>query len=256
MSFLNISINGKVAIVTGSSKGLGKVIAQKLADKGCKVGINYRNNAEKANAVVQEIQELGGEAVAFQADITDEKEVVSLVDNMEEHFHQTVDIIVNNASGPQPELSLEEVTWDDYVDQLDFSVKAPLLLTKRVMAGMKEKQWGRIINIGSEVVTMGNSHFSNYVTAKSSVVGMTRSWGNELGEYGITVNAVHPGFTPVERHGEVTAESAKGYLEDVPLQRLGTPDDIAYMVGFLCSDEAGFVTGQNINVNGGNTLGI
>ncbi|WP_283153767.1 SDR family NAD(P)-dependent oxidoreductase [Guptibacillus hwajinpoensis] len=246
----------KVALVTGSSKGLGKVIAQKLAESGIKVIINYSSNQEKAEAVVRDIQELGGEAVAIQADITDQKDVEKLVTVSRETFQQPIDILVNNATGPQPELSLEEVTWEDYLDQLHFTVKAPLLLLKEVMEPMKENQWGRIINIGSEVVELGNSDFSNYVTAKSAVIGMTRSWANELGKHDITVNAVHPGFTPVERHGEVTETSAGSYIKGLPLNRLGKPEDIAYMVRFLASDEANFITGQNINVNGGNTFGV
>ncbi|PFG14427.1 SDR family NAD(P)-dependent oxidoreductase [Bacillus sp. es.036] len=246
----------KVALVTGSSKGLGKVIAQKLAESGIKVIINYSSNQDKAEAVVREIKELGGEAIAIQADITDQKDVERLVAVSRQTFQQPIDILVNNATGPQPELSLEEVTWEDYLDQLHFTVKAPLLLLKEVIEPMKENQWGRIINIGSEVVELGNSDFSNYVTAKSAIIGMTRSWANELGKHDITVNAVHPGFTPVERHGEVTETSAGSYIEGLPLNRLGKPEDIAYMVRFLASDEANFITGQNMNVNGGNTFGV
>ncbi|QST00878.1 SDR family oxidoreductase [Pontibacillus sp. ALD_SL1] len=252
---IKMNLRGKVALVTGSSKGLGKCIAAKLAANGAKVVINYNSNASKAESVVHDIKTNGGQAIMLQADITDEQEVTKLVQSVEKEFGQPVDILVNNATGPQPEKSLEDVTWQDYLDQLHFSVKSPLILTKQVMNGMKENQWGRIINIGSEVVGLGNSHFSNYVTAKSSVIGMTRSWANDLGEYGITVNAVHPGFTPVERHGDVTEESASGYINQVPLKRLGKPEDIAGMVHFLCSDDASFVTGQNMNVNGGNTFG-
>ncbi|MFC7319741.1 SDR family NAD(P)-dependent oxidoreductase [Halobacillus campisalis] len=249
-------MSSKVALVTGSSKGLGKVIAQKLAEAGVKVIINYSNNQSRAEAVVRDIQEHGGEAIAIQADITDKKDVEKLVTVSQETFQQPINILINNATGPQPELSLEEVTWEDYLDQLHFTVKAPLLLVKEVIQSMKENQWGRIINIGSEVVELGNSDFSNYVTAKSAVIGMTRSWANELGKHDITVNAVHPGFTPVERHGEVTEASADNYIKGLPLNRLGKPEDIAYMVRFLASDEAEFVTGQNINVNGGHTFGV
>ncbi len=245
----------KVALVTGSSKGLGKVIIQKLAESGIKVILNYRSNYDKAEAVLRDIQEHGGEAIALQADITDQNDVERLVDASRETFEQPIDILVNNATDPQPELSLEEVTWEEYLDQLQFTVKAPLLLLKEVIQPMKENQWERIINIGSEVVEIGNSDFSNDVTAKSAMIGMTRSWANELGKYDITVNAVHPGFTPVERHGEGTETSAHSYIKGVPLNRLGKPEDIAYMVRFLASDEANFITGQNMNINGGNTFG-
>ncbi|WP_079480317.1 SDR family NAD(P)-dependent oxidoreductase [Halobacillus salinus] len=246
----------RVAIVTGSSRGLGKAVSRRLSSDGVRVVVNYYSNQEKAEEVVAEIERDGGEAVAIQGDVTTEEGADRVVGEAERVFGQSVDIVVNNATGPQPELSLEEVSWEDYLDQLHFSVKAPLLLTKRVMGGMKRNHWGRIINIGSEVVGLGNAEFSNYVTAKSAVVGMTRSWANELGAFGITVNAVHPGFIPVERHGEVTEESAQGYVSGVPLKHLGKPEDIAAQVAFLCRDEGGFMTGQNISVNGGKTFGV
>ncbi|TFE03911.1 SDR family NAD(P)-dependent oxidoreductase [Jeotgalibacillus salarius] len=249
-------MNSKVALVTGASRGLGKSMALKLADAGIKVIINYNSNHEKAETIVRDIKDSGGEAVAISANVTSEDDVKKLVASSREAFGQPIDILVNNATGPQPELSLEDVTWEDYLDQLNFTVKASLLLAKEVIPAMKENQWGRIINIGSEVVELGNPEFSNYVTAKSAVVGMTRSWANELGKHNITVNAVHPGFIPVERHGEVTEDSASSYIEGVPLKRLGKPEDVASMVRFLASDEADFVTGQNINVNGGKTFGV
>lgn len=244
----------KVALVTGGSKGLGKGIAQKLASSGITVIVNFNRDQESADEVVHDIRENGGQAFAIQADVTKEEEVNRLVAEAEEQTGRPINIVVNNATGPQPEYSLEEVTWDDYLDQLRFTTKAPLLLTKAVMPSMKEEKWGRIINIGSEVVDLGNAHFSNYVTAKSAVVGMTRSWANELGEHGITVNAVHPGFIPVERHGDVSEESKSSYLRDVPLKRMGEPHDIANTVRFLSSDDASFITGQNISVNGGKTF--
>ncbi|MYL48220.1 SDR family oxidoreductase [Halobacillus litoralis] len=244
----------KVALVTGGSKGLGKGIASNLASSGVTVIINFNRDQESADAVVHDIREKGGQAFAIQADVTREEEVNRLVAEAEKQTGRPINIVVNNATGPQPEYSLEEVTWDDYLDQLLFTTKAPLLLTKAVLPSMKEEKWGRIINIGSEVVELGNAHFSNYVTAKSAVVGMTRSWASELGEHGITVNAVHPGFTPVERHGEVSEETETSYLRDVPLKRMGEPQDIANAVRFLSSDDASFITGQNISVNGGKTF--
>jgi 3-oxoacyl-[acyl-carrier protein] reductase len=163
---------------------------------------------------------------------------------------------VNNATGPQPELSIEQSTWQDYEDQLLYFVKAPLLLLKEVLPAMKEKGRGSIINIGSEVVQTGNAHFSNYVTAKSAMLGMTRSWASELGPFGIRVNLVNPGFTPVERHQHVAADAIEEYRKQVPLQRMGTPEDIANAVVYLASEESSFVTGQSLSINGGHTFSI
>lgn len=158
--------------------------------------------------------------------------------------------------GNSYELSIEESTWDDYLDQLTFFVKAPLLLTKAILPGMKAKNEGRIINIGSEVVQLGNPNFANYVTAKSSQIGMTRSWANELGPFGITVNLINPGFIPVERHSDVNPSSIEQYKKDVPLRKMGQPTDIGNAVVFLASEQANFITGQSLSVNGGNTFGI
>lgn len=244
---------GKIALVTGGSRGLGKTISAVLAEAGATVIVNYANNSLHAEETVRNIRESRGKAVAVQADITDEKMVRKLIQKAEEFSGNTIDILVNNATGPQPELSIEESTWDDYLDQLAFFVKAPLLLTKAVLPGMKKKKEGRIINIGSEVVQIGNPNFSSYVTAKSSQLGMTRSWASELGPHGITVNLIHPGFIPVERHEGI---DPRDYVKRVPLQRIGQPHDIGSAVLFLASKDSSFITGQTLSVNGGNTYGI
>ncbi|MCM3618492.1 SDR family oxidoreductase [Sutcliffiella horikoshii] len=246
-------LEGKVALVTGGSRGIGKTISAVLAEAGATVIVNYANNSVHAEETVRNIRLSGGKAVAIQADITDEKMVGRLIQKAEEYSGTTIDILVNNATGPQPELSIEESTWNDYLDQLVFFVKAPLLLTKAVLPGMKEKQEGRIINIGSEVVQIGNPNFSSYVTAKSSQLGMTRSWASELGVHGITVNLIQPGFIPVERHEGI---DPRDYVKNVPLKRIGLPQDIGAAVLFLASQDSSFITGQTLSVNGGNTFGI
>lgn len=253
---MTVNLKEKIALVTGGSRGLGKVISLKLAESGATVVVNYANDSESAQQTVDMIKATGGKAVAVKGDITNEESVALLIKDAEEQCNATIDILVNNATGPQPELSIEECTWNDYLDQLHFFVKAPLLLTKAVLPGMKQKRTGRIITIGSEVVQLGNPNFSNYVTAKSSQIGMTRSWANELGQHGITVNLVNPGFTPVERHGAVSEETYQSYTKDVPLRKMGEPIDIANMVSYLAAPEAKFITGQSISVNGGKTFGI
>ncbi|MCK6258206.1 SDR family oxidoreductase [Fictibacillus sp. KIGAM418] len=247
------NLHSKIALVTGGSKGLGRHISAALAQSGATVIVNYAHSRETALQTVDFIQSSGGKAFAVQGDVTNEESLNHLVKESEEITGETIDILVNNATGPQPELSLEESTWDDYLDQLNFFVKAPLLLTKAVLPGMKEKGEGRIINIGSEVIQLGNANFANYVTAKSAQLGMTRSWANELGRFGITVNLLNPGFIPVERHEGIDPSD---YQKGVPLGRMGEPLDIGNAAVFLASHEAKFITGQSLSVNGGKTFGI
>ncbi|WP_152655841.1 SDR family oxidoreductase [Oceanobacillus sp. CFH 90083] len=246
-------LNGKVALVTGASRGLGKHISKTLAEAGAIVIVNYANNQENAQNTVNFIVSDGGKAVAIQGDVRDEASVERLIKQAEKETEGSIDILVNNAAGPHPVLSIEELVWQDYLDQLDFFVKAPLLLTKAVLPGMKRKMAGRIINIGSEVVQLGTPNHSNYVMAKAAQLGLTRSWANELGSFGISVNMINPGFIPVERH---EGEDMSEYLRGVPLGRMGVPQDIGNTVLFLASDAGGFITGQSLSVNGGNTLGI
>ncbi len=227
-----------------------------MAASGAAVIINYANNSEAAAQTAQEIKKNGGLAFPIKGDVTDEPDAVRMIEEAEQAVGRTVDILINNATGPQPELSIEESTWADYEDQLRFFVKAPLLAAKAVLPGMKKNGWGRIITIGSEVVQLGTPNFANYVTAKSAQLGMTRSWANELGAAGITVNLVNPGFIPVERHGIVDSNVYHDYVNSVPLRKMGDPQDVADTVAFLASDGAQFITGQSISVNGGKTFGV
>ncbi|MGD7044582.1 SDR family NAD(P)-dependent oxidoreductase [Jeotgalibacillus proteolyticus] len=246
-------LDGKIALVTGGSRGLGKYISEALALAGAAVIVNYANNRSAAEQTAEQIQEKGGTAFVLQGDITNEEAVDSLVQEAEKIAGGSIDILVNNATGPQPELAIEESTWQDYLDQLDFFVKAPLLLAKAVLPEMKRKKEGRIILIGSEVIQLGNPNFSSYVTAKSAQLGMTRSWASELGPHGIAVNLLNPGFIPVERHEGI---DPSGYAASVPLRKTGEGEDIANAVVFLASSDSKFITGQSISVNGGNTFGV
>ncbi|MDP4161901.1 MAG: SDR family oxidoreductase [Bacillota bacterium] len=250
-----MKLKGKVALVTGASRGLGKQISLSLAEEGSFVIVNYLRDRDSAKNVVTQIKELGGRACEIQGDITEEARIGTLIRKSEEMAGAPIQIIVNNATGPQPELSLEDVTWEDYENQLNYFVKAPLLILKEMLPSLKITG-GSIINIGSEVVHIGNAHFSNYVTAKSAMLGMTRSWASELGKYGIRVNLVNPGFIPVERHTDLSSHIIDQYKAQLPLQRMGVPVDLANMVVFLASDDSSFITGQSLTVNGGNTFGI
>ena len=243
----------RVALVTGSSRGLGSAIARRLASDGCAVAVNGLHDQAEALEVAESIREDGWTAEDFPADVTDEGDVGRLVAAIEGSLGP-VDVLVLNATGPQPEAPLTEVGWGDHLEQLDFFVKSPVLLGRAVIPGMQSRRFGRIIQIDSEVADRPPPGRSAYAAAKSAQIGLARSWARELAPFGITVNAVAPGFIPVERHADVSEDIRSAYLASVPMARMGTPEDIAHVVSFLASEGAGFVTGQRIIVDGGRSL--
>lgn len=243
----------KVALVTGASRGLGAVMARHLAADGWAVAVNYASDTAGAQNVVDSITSAGGRAFAARFSVIDEEQ---LAPGLEEISRQLgpVDLIVNNATGPQPEMPLMEQSWQTYLDQLEFFVKAPLELLKLVLPDWRARKSGRVINIGSEIAELGNPYFGNYASAKGAMLSMTRSWAKELAPEGITVNLVAPGWIPVERHAGVPQDKRAWYLDRTPMGRFGKPEDIAHMVVFLASAKADFITGQKFAVNGGRTL--
>jgi 3-oxoacyl-[acyl-carrier protein] reductase len=244
----------RVALVTGSSRGLGAAIARRLAEDGLAVAVNGLHGDGDAPEVARTIRAGGGIAESFTADVTHDGQVAELVAAITDHLGP-VDVLVLNATGPQPEARVTDVEWADHLDQLNFFVKSPVLLGRVVLPGMQARRFGRVVNIDSEVAHRPPPGRSAYATAKSAQVGLTRSWARELAPYGITVNTVAPGFVPVERHADVPDDVRSAYLATVPAGRMGTPGDIAHAVSFLASERAGFVTGQRIIVNGGRSLG-
>jgi 3-oxoacyl-[acyl-carrier protein] reductase len=248
-------LTGKVALVTGASRGLGEAIALKLGQCGAKVAVNYFGSPDKAAHVVQRIKQgEGGTAAAFKADVRDELQVTKLVDEVQKKLGP-IDILVINATGPQPFIKIEKLTWRTCLDQLEFFVKSPVLLVTAVVGSMKARRNGRIINIGSEVFERGVPEFSNYVAAKGAQLGLTRSWAMELAPWQITVNQVSPGWIPTERHVDDPQDMKDAYAAAVPMKHMGHPDDVGEAVAFLASEQAKFITGQKLAVNGGNTLG-
>ncbi len=236
--------------MTGGSRGLGAHISQRLAADGWAVAVNYHAGQAAAESVVGSIREAGGVAEAFGADVVDEADVTALVAEVERRLGP-VRAVVANATGPQPETGLAELTWRAHLDQLEFFVKSPTLLVQATLPGMRVNGGGRVILIGSDIVDRALPRMSAYVAAKQAQVGLTKVWAKELGPENITVNLVQPGWIPVERHAGVDTAS---YAAEVPLGRLGTPEDVAAMVTFLASEAASFVTGQRITVNGGHVL--
>ncbi len=243
----------RTALVTGASRGLGASIALELASAGAQVAVNYFADQTAALQVCSRIQAAGGHALPFRADVRDEAAVADMVKQVEASLGP-IDILVLNATGPQPQLSIEQQTWAAYLDQLEFFVKSPLLLLKAVVASMKARNFGRVINIGSEVFELGNPHFANYVSAKGAQLGLTRSWANELASSGITVNLVAPGWIATDRDASATDADRDAYIAGVPMRRRGEAEDVGRMVAFLATEGARFITGQKFSVNGGNTF--
>jgi 3-oxoacyl-[acyl-carrier protein] reductase len=240
----------RVGLVTGSSRGLGTRIARRLARDGFTVAVNGPPGDPGLSGVAEAIRQEGGAADAFFADVTDEQQVAELVAAV-----GPIDVLVLNATGPQPEALLADVHWADHVAHLNFFVKSPVLLGHAVIPGMRARGYGRIVQIDSEIADRPPLGWSAYATAKNAQIGLTRSWARELAQDGITVNTVAPGFVPVERHMDVSLEVRNAYLAGVPVGRMGTPEDIAHAVSFLASEGAGFITGQRIVVDGGRSLG-
>ena len=249
---MTFSLSGRTALVTGSSTGLGKGIAQAFGEAGAKVAINYYNNSERAEKTVAELRELGITCELFQANVIDETSVQALFDNIEAKLG-SVDILVPNATPDQPLKPIEEYDWTFYQSMLDFFIKSPYLLARRALPHMKQQGWGRIINITSEVYQLSVAPFSAYVAAKGGQIGWSRSMSKELAPFGITVNMIAPGWIPVERHEKDPQEMKDGYLAAIPMQRWGRPADVAAAAVYYASEEAGFVTGQTLCVNGGNS---
>jgi 3-oxoacyl-[acyl-carrier protein] reductase len=240
----------RVALVTGSSRGLGREIATRLARDGHAVAINGHRDDGDAACAARRIRADGGVADAFIADVTDESAVDALVAAIAERLGP-VDVLVANATGPQPDIALADTTWQDHLDQLRFFVGSPVWVGRAVLGGMRDRGWGRIVHIDSEVADRVPPGRSAYVAAKSAQIGLMRAWAAELAPHGITVNAVAPGFIPVERHAELAPEVVTSYLAGVPAGRIGTPRDIAHAVSFFASEDASFVTGQRLVVDGG-----
>jgi 3-oxoacyl-[acyl-carrier protein] reductase len=241
------------ALVTGASRGLGAAIAARLAADGRPVAVGYHRGAEQAEQVVRRIRATGGTAAAFGADVTDEAAVTDLVARVREQLGP-VAVVVANATGPQPSIAAEDVTWQDHLDQLTFFVKSPTLLLQATLADLKQHGEGRFIQIGSDVTARFLPGTSAYTAAKGAQLSLTKVWARELGRFAITVNLVAPGWIPVERHAGAAEEDFDSYRDDVPVGRLGLPDDVAATVSFLASAAAGFITGEQIRVNGGHTI--
>ncbi|QDU86715.1 3-oxoacyl-[acyl-carrier-protein] reductase FabG [Pirellulimonas nuda] len=248
-----LSCVGRTALVTGSTRGLGKQIALGLARNGARVAMNYLGNEQVAHAALAELEAVGGQHCLVRGDVTDEAGVRAVLADVAGAIGP-VDILVPNATCDQPMLPIEQNDWAYFQRMVDFFMKSPFLLTQGCLPHMRDQKWGRIIHITSEVFAGAWPEFCPYVSAKGGQVGLARSNAAELAPAGITVNMVAPGWIPVERHAGATQEDRAAYLEQAPMGRFGTPADVAAAVAYLASEGAGFVTGTTLSVNGGRTI--
>ncbi|MFH1737698.1 MAG: SDR family oxidoreductase [bacterium] len=249
---MSFCLNGHVALVTGSTRGLGKAMAFTLGQAGAKVALNYYNNRENAESVFAEFLEQGNQGILCRADVTNPTEIQSMCTQIKQELGP-VDILVINATCDQPAVPIEEYSWDDYQLMVDYFIKSPFLLTQACVAEMKAKGWGRIINIGSDAFQLGCPNFSAYVAAKGGQAGFTRSMAMELAPYGINVNIISPGWIPVERHANVPHKDRAAHFAKVPAKHWGGPKEVAAAVLYFASAESSFVIGQTLCVNGGLT---
>ncbi|MGA9225039.1 MAG: 3-oxoacyl-[acyl-carrier-protein] reductase [Mesobacillus sp.] len=242
-------LEGKVALVTGASRGIGREIAFELAREGASVAVNYAGSEAKALELVDEIKALGREAFAIQADVSNSDSVSEMVKETVERFGK-LDILVNNAGITKDNLlmRMKESEWDDVIN---INLKGVFLCTKAVTRQMMKQRSGRIINISSVVGVSGNAGQANYVAAKSGVIGLTKTAAKELSSRGITVNAIAPGFITTDMTDKLNDEVTAEMLKQIPLARFGEPKDIARAVVFLASDDSNYITGQTLNINGG-----
>lgn len=248
-----MDLSERVAIVTGSGQGIGRAIALKLAEAGATVVINDVGDSAPAEGVAEEIRKMGGESLVILADVSQSTEVASLVDTAIEKYGK-VDILVNNAGITRDQLIIR-MSDDEWDKVLGINLKGVFLCSKTVLRPMMRQHWGRIISISSIVGLIGNAGQANYASAKAGIIGLTRTIAKEVASRGITANAIAPGFIDTAMTQQLPEERRQELMNQVPLGFLGTPRDVAEVVAFLASEEARYITGQVVTVDGGISLG-
>ena len=242
-------LDGKTALLTGASRGIGRAIALRLAAEGARVAINYAGNVKAAEEVKAAIEAAGGTAILCRADVADSAAVEAMVADVAKEFG-AIDILVNNA-GITRDTLLMRMKDEDFAKVLDTNLKGVFYCTKAVAKLMMKKRAGRIVNMASVVGLVGNAGQTNYAAAKAGVIGFSKSAAKELASRGITVNAVAPGFIGTDMTADLPESVKEKALSDIPLGRAGQPEDVANAVLFLASDQASYITGQVVNVDGG-----
>ena len=239
----------RVVLVTGSSRGLGRAMAERFGRDGYKVAVHYVSSAGPAEDVAESIRAAGGDAHAFGADVADAEACQALIKSVTAHFGG-LDVLVNNAGITRDGLVLR-MKDDDWQSVLDTNLSSAFYLSKAALRGMLKSGTGRIVNLTSVVALRGNAGQANYISSKAGLIGLTKALATEYAGKGVTVNAVAPGFIESDMTAELSPELKEAYLQQIPAGRFGAPEDVAAVVAFLASVEAGYVNGQTVAVDGG-----
>jgi 3-oxoacyl-[acyl-carrier protein] reductase len=249
-----LPLAGKIALITGSSQGIGRATAKRLAQSGADIIINYRTNASAAAEVKANIEEMGRRCVAIQADVSEEEEVARLIANANEALGP-ISILVNNVGTTRDKLILQ-MSLADFEYVVDTNLRSAFLCTKAALRSMIKARWGRIVNISSPAGLLGNVGQANYSASKAAIIALTITTAREMASRNITANAIAPGLIPTELTSILTEQQRKFMLDATPLGRAGTPEEIAAAINFLCLPEASYITGQILSVDGGMAMHI
>jgi 3-oxoacyl-[acyl-carrier protein] reductase len=254
MAEQDLPLAGKIALVTGSSQGIGRATALRLAQSGADIIINYRSNADAAATAKESVIALGRHCVSIQADVSEEDEVTRLFAEATSALGP-VSILVNNAGTTRDKLIIQ-MSLNDFEHVLQTNLRSAFLCTKAALRGMIKARWGRIVNISSPAGLLGSAGQANYSSSKAAIIALTISTAREMSSRNITANAIAPGFVPTELTSALTEQQRKFMLDATPMGRFGTPEEIAAAINFLCLPEAGYITGQILGVDGGMAMHI
>ena len=254
MTEQQLPLSGKIALITGSSQGIGRATAERLAQSGADIVINYRSKASAAAEVKANIEEMGRRCIAIQADVSQEEDVFRLFSEANETLGP-ITVLVNNAGTTRDKLILQ-MSLTDFEYVVDTNLRSVFLCTKAALRGMMKARWGRIVNISSPAGLMGTAGQANYSASKAAIVAFTISTAREMASRNITANAIAPGFIPTELTSSLTELQRKFLLDNTPVGRFGAPEEIAAAINFLCSPEASYITGQILSVDGGLSMHI